>query len=334
MRWLSSAHFFINRLYKIMIKSLFKPAVVTLFILSLVGCDDGDVVVSNFNFDENTVLNLCGDSGNKILFTIDDQTNEAISFRFAGLDFDGTFDGLNPPEAISINLNNNNKVNYRILNAPANATEYFCQDVPPSSPEVDQEFMSTSGGTAFLSISVTEQNDNDGIPGNQEDLNNNGNLFDDDTDNDGIPNFIDIDDDNDNVLTISEINNDDGDSLPNTDEDGTPNYLDNDDDGDGTLTRNEDLNAFDNLNNNGNPILDPRDDTNADGLANYLNPQIDESIEINQFKQNEISRTFRTQIVIRNVTLEQVNGDQNITFEELILGFYEITSNNEIIPME
>ena len=317
-----------------MLKSSLKTIVSVFLLLFILSCDDGDVVVSNFNFDQNTVLDLCGNSGKKLLYTIDDETNEAISLEFSGLDFDGKFEGLNSPEPVAINLNNNNRINYRILNGSADATQYFCQDVPPSSPAVDQEFVSTSGGTAFFIVSVVNQDDNDGIPRNQEDLNNNGNLFDDDTDDDGIPNFIDIDDDNDNVLTISEVNNDDNDALPDEDEDGTPNYLDADDDGDGTLTRNEDLNAFDNLDDEGNPILDPRDDTNADGLPNYLNPQIDESIDINQFKQNEISRTFKTQIVIRNVTLEQVNGDQNITFEELRLGFYEITSNNEIIPMD
>lgn len=311
-----------------------KKILLALFALIIISCDDGDIVVSNFNFDQDTVLDLCGDSDNQVLFTIDDETNEAISFTFDNQDFDGTFDGLNPPEAISIDLGSNNKVNYRILNAPASGAQYFCQDVPPSSPEVNQEFISTSGGTAFLTINVTEQDDDDGIPRNQEDRNGNGNLFDDDTDGDGIPNFIDTDDDNDNVPTSVEIINNDGDNLPDTDGDGTPDYLDPDDDGDGVLTRNEDLNAFDNIDENGNPTLNPQDDTNPDGLPNYLNPQATEAVNINQFRENEITRTFRTQVVINNVTLEQVNGEQSITLEELRLGFFEITSNNEVIPME
>jgi len=37
-----------------------------------------------------------------------------------------------------------------------------------------------------------------------EDLNNNGNLYDDDTDDDKIPNFLDVDDDNDLYLTKTE----------------------------------------------------------------------------------------------------------------------------------
>ena len=299
-----------------------------------ISCDDGDVIVSNFNFDEETSLSLCGDNDENLLYTIDQETNEAISFRFSDDDFDGSFEGLDAPEPISIDLGTSNKLNYRILSEPADGAQYFCQDVPPSSPDVEQEFVSTSGGNAILSISVTEQDDDDGIPADQEDLNDNGNLFDDDTDGDGIPNFIDTDDDNDNVPTSVEIINNDGDELPDTDEDGTPDYLDPDDDGDGVLTRNEDLNAFENADDNGNPVLNPQDDTNADGLPNYLNPQATESIQIDQFRPNEISRTFRTQVVVRNVTLEQVNGDQTITLEELRLGFYEITSNQEEIPME
>ena len=297
-------------------------------------CDDGDIVVSNFNFDEETSLSLCGDNDMNLLYTIDQETNEAISFQFSDDNFDGRFQGLDAPEPTSIDMGSSNKLTYRILSEPADGAQYFCQDVPPSSPDVEQEFVSTSGGTAILSISVTEQDDDDGIPAAQEDLNNNGNLFDDDTDGDGIPNFIDTDDDNDNVPTSVEIINNEGDEIPDTDEDGTLDYLDPDDDDDGVLTRNEDLNAFENADDNGNPVLNPQDDTNADGLPNYLNPQATESINIDQFRPNVISRTFRTQIVIRNVTLEQVNGDQTITLEELRLGFYEITSNEEEVPMQ
>jgi hypothetical protein len=47
--------------------------------------------------------------------------------------------------------------------------------------------------------------DRDGVLNKDEDLNNNGDLYDDDTDGDGIPDFLDIDDDGDNVLTRREI---------------------------------------------------------------------------------------------------------------------------------
>lgn len=48
-------------------------------------------------------------------------------------------------------------------------------------------------------------NDRDGVLNINEDLNNNGDLYDDDTDGDGIPDFLDVDDDGDNILTRREI---------------------------------------------------------------------------------------------------------------------------------
>lgn len=47
--------------------------------------------------------------------------------------------------------------------------------------------------------------DNDGVPTFIEDLNDNRNVFDDDTDGDQIPNTFDMDDDNDGVATINEL---------------------------------------------------------------------------------------------------------------------------------
>ncbi len=68
--------------------------------------------------------------------------------------------------------------------------------------------------------------DGDGILTFDEDMNGNGDPFDDDFDNDTQPNYLDIDDDNDGILTAIE-----GDG--NLDSDINPNYLDIDADGDG-----------------------------------------------------------------------------------------------------
>ena len=68
--------------------------------------------------------------------------------------------------------------------------------------------------------------DGDGIATLDEDINGNGDSFDDDFDNDTQPNYLDIDDDNDGILTSVE-----GDD--NLDGDNNPNYLDIDSDNDG-----------------------------------------------------------------------------------------------------
>lgn len=69
--------------------------------------------------------------------------------------------------------------------------------------------------------------DNDLVPNHKEDLNRDGEVFDDDTDGDKIPNFLDTDDDGDGILTRDEDINKDGD--PTNDDsngNGIPNYLD------------------------------------------------------------------------------------------------------------
>ena len=56
--------------------------------------------------------------------------------------------------------------------------------------------------------------DGDGIPSYLEDLNGNGDLYDDDTDGDGFPNFLDNDDDGDGFLTLMEISDSFGNKYP------------------------------------------------------------------------------------------------------------------------
>ena len=80
-----------------------------------------------------------------------------------------------------------------------------------------------------LNVYTTNQADHDadGILSFDEDVDGDGNPFNDDTDGDGIANFADIDDDGDGVYTINEYDTD-GDGTPDdTDEDGIPDYLDN-----------------------------------------------------------------------------------------------------------
>ncbi|MCH8533530.1 MAG: hypothetical protein LAT51_00545 [Flavobacteriaceae bacterium] len=319
-------------------KYFFIASLVFLFI----SCNDGDEIVSNFDFDQETSLNLCSSGSENVLHFINSETNEAISFRFQRAGFDGKFSGLCPPEPIEIDINSSNEIVYRRLSGSINSAAYFCQQVPPSQPRVVEEFRSTSGGKATLFFGIQSQDDNDGVPAQLEDLNGNGNLFDDDSDGDGIPNFLDTDDDNDNVPTAVEIIDEFGNSPNNPDNafdfvdfdgDGIPNYLDEDDDGDGVISRYEDLNAFDELDDDGNPILNPQTAVNEQGVPHYLNPEISEELVIDLYRPNVITRTFRVQVVIENVSLQRADGEQTITFGVLQLGNYQVTSNNEVLEM-
>lgn len=307
------------------------------FVLSCLlffACSDGDIIVSNFDFNENTPLSLCRIDNQNVLHFINPETNEAISFEFQLNNFTGSFEGLCPPDPITIQLSNTNKITYRRLDNSTTDAEYFCRQVPPSTPSVIEEFISLNGGSAILIYGIVAQDDNDEVPAFEEDLNGDGNLFNDDSDGDGIPNFLDTDDDNDNVPTIVEIiNNDDPNEYPDFDGDGIPDYLDPDDDGDGVITRYEDLNAFDELDANGNPILNPVTSVNEEGVPNYLNPEATQSLVIDLYRPNIISRTFRVNVVLNNVSLQKTGGVQIITFSTLRLGNFQLVSNNEVLPM-
>jgi hypothetical protein len=75
----------------------------------------------------------------------------------------------------------------------------------------------------------SRDHDGDGVPSNNEDLNSNGDPYDDDTDNDKIPNFLDVDDDGDTYFTRFEIRVAGVITLPYPTCPGgsTPKYLDN-----------------------------------------------------------------------------------------------------------
>ncbi|TVZ51919.1 FKBP-type peptidyl-prolyl cis-trans isomerase [Dokdonia sp. Hel_I_53] len=132
-------------------------------------------------------------------------------------------------------------------------------NIPPYSPLI---FTFNTFNT------VQADHDNDGILSINEDLNNNGFLFDeaDNPDDDSSFAFFDPDDDNDRVLTILEIETDvDGNfvSFLDTDSDGLSNHLDNDDDGDGRPTIEE-------LRFNSATGVVSYPDSDEDGIPDYL----------------------------------------------------------------
>ncbi|MCE7989608.1 MAG: hypothetical protein DYG89_51325 [Caldilinea sp. CFX5] len=143
--------------------------------------------------------------------------------------------------------------------------------------------------------------DNDRVPTGKEDVNSDGNIYNDDTDSDGTPNYRDTDDDNDGILTKDEDTNSDGDptnddadndGIPNYldadstadfDNDGLPNNVDPDDDNDGVSDIDEGNGTVDtdgdgspdtrdtDDDNDGVPTKDelPKGDTDGDGTPNY-----------------------------------------------------------------
>ncbi|MCK8524101.1 hypothetical protein M0D21_21160 [Aquimarina sp. D1M17] len=287
-----------------------------LFLTLIASCDDGDIIITSFEFDD-VDLQLCtGSKENEfVFFKINESINEAISYNFISDTYSET---TVTPTPITINLDNTtNSLIYRQFSATITA-DYYCSNIPPADILVNEELVGASG-IAEIFNEIIQEDDNDGVPAEDEDINGNGNLEDDDTDGDGIPNYKDQDDDNDNILTSVELPNNipDNDDPRDSDGDQIPDYLDDDDDNDDKLTRNEDSDA------NGNPLDDFLDENNRITPL-YLDPDADNAeVIVAPSKNNTVQTTFRTTVTVNQLMFD---GD-NANFEDnsFSFGFRDIT---------
>jgi hypothetical protein len=274
--------------------------------------------VTNFDFEDSTFKFCEGSNGNVIYAVNDDDVSESISLEFNNSQLVAGEDGrLLPPEQeeISFALTGRNRVVYRIYSESLNGDEYFCQVVPPSSPQVIEEWVSGTGATVivktgFIDETANADPDGDGLKNINEGWNAQGTNI-PDTDGDGIPDYLDKDDDGDNVPTRTEIANNvndpvNTDGYRDTDEDGIPNYLDNDDDNDGVLTRLEVQ--------EGSELNPETFSSTGDGVPNYLNDQQTFSFEHGKYITHNIQRDYGYQILIENLKLTKVGSSESIQY--------------------
>ncbi|WP_432410431.1 hypothetical protein [Rasiella sp. SM2506] len=258
----------------------------------LSSCDDGDVLVTSFNFEDAT-LQFCEGASSLVFFKINDASNESLSLQ---LDVeDGAF---TQSSTLQFQLNETtNFINYRTFDIAPTAS-YFCNSIPPTSPTVLQDYIGTDGTANLIIVAVL--NDNDSVEEDTEsDL---------DTDMDGLLNYYDFDDDGDNVPTAIEIGAD-LDNPMDTDGDGIPDYLDEDDDGDGVLTRNEAT----------EDDIDPQNNiTDPNVGADYLNPAIAVETTIEIYIEHQYDYASSAELFVNNAVF--TNGEEELTQESLDLG--------------
>jgi len=270
------------------------------FLSFLYACNDGDVIVTTFNFDSAN-LETCGGPGEYVFFKINSESAESISVQL------GTTQTLFvETDTLTVALDGtSNFVNYRMFSDNITSS-YFCNNIPPTSPQVQIDYLASSG-SATLTTAATLADD-DGLDSDSEGTG--------DLDGDGLLNFYDQDDDGDNVPTADELDTEnlDGDNNPltnplDTDGDGIPNHLDDDDDGDGILTRNEDADSD----------LDPTNDFGDIGtVPDYLNPNISVETIVNMYIEHTYSVNSDASLVLNNLIL--ISGEEQITQETMDLG--------------
>jgi hypothetical protein len=299
-----------------------KKLLYLIFPIVLIGCDDGDIITNDFDFEDSSVEacdpTLVSGSVNNYVFYKNENTNfESLVLQFTTAEDILNVDGEYGP--FQITFNGANTFEYRKFNA-APGSNYYCNSIPPSSPRVTDVYTAMAGNI-YIKTEPRTDDDNDGIPAAAE-----GAVFIDgiidpasgqDSDGDGILDYLDIDDDGDNVPTDQEgvVLGTNGSvnvaASRDTDADGTPDYLDTDDDGDGVLTINEDTNRD----------LDPTNDIAIGStVPNYRDFSIDSQANpvIVQFREHTIQRITQLRISITNLSLQ--NDREEIVFESYPFG--------------
>ena len=265
----------------------------------IVGCDDGDIILTSFDFGDST-LEFCGGPGDYVFFQINTSAAESISLQL------GTTDELFLQTGTrEINIDGNfNLANYRIYDGSV-TSDYFCSNIPPTSPGVTTDYLGTSGVVRLITVTDLDDNDQlDFVDSDDPDVEGFG-----DKDNDGIPNYYDLDDDGDNVPTAAEIGPDPENPL-DSDGDGIYDYLDIDDDNDLVLTRYEV---------SGEEDLDPTDDiTDPEVGPDYLNPAVSNEFVVDAFRIHDYTLKSDVTVTVSNLVL--VNESEQITQETLSLG--------------
>jgi hypothetical protein len=310
-----------------------KKLLYLIFPIVLIGCDDGDIITNDFDF-EDAGVELCaitpiiGQENDYVFYKNEDDNFETLALQIRTSD--DILNEIAEHGSLIISSTSFNSFEYRKLDAsPGN--DYYCNDIPSSSPRVIDVFEAT-GGEIRINTVIRTDDDGDGVPSNEE-----GAIFVDgvidryatnhqDTDGDGIPDYLDSDDDGDNVPTKEEgrtLSSQGVVVAPNlltdTDGDGDFDYLDNDDDGDGVLTINEDVNR------DLNPLNDTPDLSTI--LPNYLvnNPNHEAVVPpINSYIEHEIQRTLQVSLMITNLLL--TNDSEEIAFDTYDFGNYILTT--------
>jgi hypothetical protein len=195
-------------------------------LLGLFGCDDGDIITFELEFDGD--LKRCENNlDSYLIFDVKDDPSETLSLSLQRTaENEALFREPTPenePAVLPINGSSTRFI-FRTYNRTPTDAE-MCDVIAPGDLVILEDYEATTG-RVFVAVTI-EDDDNDGIPsifegrgepdadGNYPNAQN--------SDGDIYPDYLDADDDNDNIPTEFEIITSDGDFDPavnfiNTDE--------------------------------------------------------------------------------------------------------------------
>lgn len=120
------------------------------FSMFLNGCDDGDLIQENIDFDVVTAQKC---TTNNIIYKLKD--SEALIFEATGVTF--------PTETTSqeLSISSSNRVIYRFYNGTVTAST-ICESIPPATPIVTGQWSATGGKIVIntTAVKTTDETDN------------------------------------------------------------------------------------------------------------------------------------------------------------------------------
>ncbi len=140
------------------ISPLMKKVFLLFFLVStlFLGCDDGDLIVTDFDFDSESNLQLCNNGSSVVLYVINKDPSEAIAVNFSDVDFDGTFVEDEEQQELKIPINQNNQIVYRSFKDPV-SDDYYCRGIPDTEPVINNEYRSKNGGNLYITTTVIKK---------------------------------------------------------------------------------------------------------------------------------------------------------------------------------
>ncbi len=136
-----------------------KLSCLVVLLLFLSSCDDGDIIVTTFDFEEET-FNLCSDGRDKFLYHINNgDVFETLTLQLNSTNFAlGDNELVLTEETLRIPLSGNNLITYRTYDAavPTGRNAYFCSLNPPSNPQVLQEYRSVGGTVIIRTVLIND----------------------------------------------------------------------------------------------------------------------------------------------------------------------------------
>ncbi|MFK5957717.1 MAG: hypothetical protein QM495_02490 [Lutibacter sp.] len=116
--------------------------IITLFIaITLLSCNDGNFDVPAFEFTDT--VNSCGEY---VLYIANSNSTEVLALNLTTTQINST--AGEKSYAITPSM-----VNYRIFEEGI-GSNYFCEDIPPSSPKVVKELIAESGNINITTVEI------------------------------------------------------------------------------------------------------------------------------------------------------------------------------------